>query len=260
MSRLSSQKDGCFIVVKALPHRSSKHFETVCCAGVGRDLKWRRQYPVPYRLLEGDQKFRRWDWIDYEFTSPKNDPRWESQRVVPDSIKISAKVREAERETILNKIMRENLEEASARDESLALVRPEAIRMRAFRKTEKMLTKEREDHRRLAAQGSLFGPPVRPLNPCPFRFRLSWNEPGKQTRHHTCDDWETSTAFFRFQRSKGEQEAIREVSRVYQEFFEKGLALAFSTHSYRNKHYAKSDQWLLVGMIRLNRTDQGTLF
>lgn len=180
----------------------------MCCAGVGRDLKWRRQYPVPYRLLEGEQKFRRWDWIDYEYTKPTNDPRWESQRVDPDSIKISAKVREFERETILNGMMRENLEEASRRGESLALVRPESIRIRAFKKTGDALRKETEDHKRLAAQGSLFNQPVRPLKPCPFRFRLSWNELGRTTRHHTCDDWETSTAFFRFQSKYGEQRAI----------------------------------------------------
>jgi len=68
----SSALDECFILVKAQPHRSSAYFETVCCAGIGRDGKWRRQYPVPFRILNDIQKFRRWDWIEYLYTTSPN--------------------------------------------------------------------------------------------------------------------------------------------------------------------------------------------
>ena len=74
------EKDRCVIIVKAQPHRSSKYSETVCAAGVGEDGRWRRQYPVPYRILNNSQKFKRWEWIRYEYRLPKNDRRKESQR------------------------------------------------------------------------------------------------------------------------------------------------------------------------------------
>ncbi|MEL6566974.1 MAG: hypothetical protein AAFQ22_01055 [Pseudomonadota bacterium] len=260
MSLLKSQPDGCFIVVKALPHRSSNYFETVCCAGVGRDLKWRRQYPVPYRLLQDSQKFSRWQWIDYEYVAPKDDPRSESQKVIPESIEIKNKVGPEERTNILNELIRPSLFDASQRKESLALIRPERINIRAFQKSDDLLKKETEEHRRLAQQGTFFSEPVRPFSPCPFKFRLSWNEFGQSTRHHTCDDWETSTAFFNFRRRYGEKEAIKKIAEKYEEYFSKGLALAFSTHSRRNQHFSSFDQWLLVGMIRLDRTSQGNLF
>lgn len=260
MSQFQSQKDGCFIVVKALPHRSSKHFETVCCAGVGRDLKWRRQYPVPYRLLQDDQKFGRWNWIDYEFTRPKNDPRFESQRVVPESIEIKAKIKPKEQVNILNQLVRESLAEATQNKESLALIRPRNIEMKSFKKTDGAIAEEARHHKELSRQQSMFDPEIRDYIPCPYRFRLSWEENSNRIRHHTCDDWETSTAYFNFKRKYGEQQALKLISDIYQEYFEKGLALAFSTHSRRNQFYGTSDQWLLVGMIRLDRSSQAQLF
>ena len=78
--------DRCVIVIKAQPHRSSDYFETVCSAGVGNDGRWRRQYPVPFRILNDHQKFKRWEWIRYDYDSPQNDQRCESQKVVPESI------------------------------------------------------------------------------------------------------------------------------------------------------------------------------
>ena len=88
MMQKGAQKDECFILVKAQPHRSSKYFETVCCAGIGRDGKWRRQYPVPFRILNDGQKFRRWDWIEYNFVKSSDDRRSESQKVLPESLKV----------------------------------------------------------------------------------------------------------------------------------------------------------------------------
>ena len=51
---MAAEIDECVILIKAQPHRSSRYFETVCCAGVGRDQMWRRQYPVPFRILVGN--------------------------------------------------------------------------------------------------------------------------------------------------------------------------------------------------------------
>jgi hypothetical protein len=101
-----SASDECFILVKAQPHRSSAYFETVCCAGIGRDGKWRRQYPVPFRILNDIQKFRRWDWIEYLYTTSPNDKRWESQKVIPDSLVVGKQVKKSERAPFINPLVR----------------------------------------------------------------------------------------------------------------------------------------------------------
>lgn len=92
MSRLVSLPDECVILVKALPHRSSNYFETVCCAGVGTDMRWRRLYPVAFRVLDDEKQFRRWDRVSYRFTKPSDDRRLESQKVDPQSISVTGKL------------------------------------------------------------------------------------------------------------------------------------------------------------------------
>jgi len=254
LSPLSSASDRCFILVKALPHRSSSYYETVCCAGIGADGKWRRQYPVPFRVLDDNQKFGRWQWIAYDYTVPKNDTRWESQKVIPESLQIIGEVKPRERARFLNPLIRESLSEARERGESLTLVRPSSFRLSAKRKTEAELSDERQKHAVLANQISMFGQQVKPLEPCPYLFRAHWKDQEGKSHTHVCDDWETSTAFFVRRKSHDEQGAISSLKSTFEEeYMSRGMAMAFSTHSRR------PDQWLLVGLIRLDHSDQGDL-
>jgi hypothetical protein len=58
----------------------------------------------------------------------------------------------------------------------------------------------------------------------------------------------------------GETEALRVLKEKYEEqYFAAGLVLGFSTHSRRNVEYGTENQWLLVGMIRLDFDSQGAL-
>lgn len=259
MSVLKSQQDECFILVKALPHRSSKYFETVCCAGIGRDGKWRRQYPVPFRILSDGQRFGRWQWISYEFTKSAKDLRTESQKVLPESIKVGAKVKLAERARFLNPLVRPSLEDADRRGESLTLIRPTRIHLDHKIKSEKALEKERQLHEELARQLSMFDNTAKPLNPCPVSFRMKWTDNSGRVHHSTCDDWETSATYFRQERALGQAAAIESVRSIFHKQFDAGMVLAFSTHSRRNVTYGTKNQWLLVGMIRLDESDQADL-
>lgn len=258
MSRFQRKHDECFILVKAQPHRSSKYFETVCCAGVGRDGKWRRQYPVPFRILANDQKFRRWDWIKYDFTTSPDDLRSESQKVVPESVQVGGKVPTPERARILNPLVRASFSEANEKNESLTLLRPQKLELTHQVKSESELDSERRKHAELAAQLSLFDNEAKPLEPCPVQFSAKWVDHDGNSRNHECDDWETSTAYTRFEREYGHEQAITIIKSKYEDqYFNAGLAMAFSTHSRRNVTHGTQNQWLLVGFIRLDEDSQG---
>ena len=257
---MASQEDECFILVKAQPHRSSKYFETVCCAGIGRDGKWRRQYPVPFRILNDGQKFRRWEWIQYEYTTSPSDRRRESQKVVPESIVVAGSVKKSERSRFLNPLVRESFEDAENRGESLVLLRPEIIQLMHEQKSIEELENERARHAELARQASFFDKTAKPLALCPVQFSVKWRDPYGKTRKHECDDWETSRAYIKFQNEYGEQKAVEILKDKYEnQYFKSGLALAFSTHSRRNVTYGTKNQWLLVGLIRLDENPQGDL-
>lgn len=260
MSHLRSQEDECFILVKAQPHRSSNYFETVCCAGIGRDGKWRRQYPVPFRILNQSQKFGRWQWIRYRYSTSPKDLRRESQKVVPETISLGEKLRQSERARFLNPLVRSSLGEADERGESLTMVRPIEFEFSWTKKKDEDVEAERAKHAHLANQLSIWDETARPLEPCPYEFAVNWTSEGGSKHRHIADDWESAQAYRNFERQYGESAALIALREKYLDYFERGLVCAFSTHKRRNATFGSKNQWLLVGLIRLDRSPQGDMF
>lgn len=106
MGRAVAEKgrDKVLVLVKALPHAGSVHGETVCCAGVTIDRQWRRLFPIHFRSLR-DNKFARWQWIEYEWRKPDKDARPESRRVQEETIALGSVMPTAERAPFLKKII-----------------------------------------------------------------------------------------------------------------------------------------------------------
>ncbi len=152
MSLYEKKQDECCIIIKAQPHRSSKYFETVCCAGIGRDGVWRRQYPVPFRNLPKNQKFGRWDWIEYDWVKPSDDLRVESQKVDPDSIVVKGKMTKAEQIKLLNPLVRSSFAESNDKGDSLTLIRPKEIKFKWSKKSQSDLESEASKHAELSRQ------------------------------------------------------------------------------------------------------------
>jgi len=218
-------------------------------------LRWRRLYPVPFRVLNDAQKFGRWNWIKYQFTSPKDDTRRESQKVVPESIDVLGKLKASERSRIGAGLCRESVEEAEAKGETLTLIRPSRVALSWRRKNADEIERERAKHAALANQLSLLDEPTKPLEPCPFAFSFDWVDPNGRPHTHSCDDWETSTAFFRRRAASDETSALASLQETYEHDFPKrGMAFALGTHSRRKS------QWLLVGVLRVDDTLQTELF
>ena len=242
------------IIVKAVPHRSSSHFETVCCAGIGSDHKWRRLYPVPFRILAEPQKFKRWDWLSYDYTSPSNDKRLESQKVIPESLDIVGNLNNAERSRLANFMTRRNFADAEARNETLTLIKPSEISMSWKRRSQDEIDEEKRKHADLVKQISMFDQTAKPLTPCPYEIRFRWVGEDGIVHNHICDDWESSAAFFKRRQFEGSDEAaLKSLQSTYQEYFARGMRFAFGTHSRRQT------QWLLVGILRVDDQSQGEL-
>ena len=158
-------------------------------------------------------------------------------------------------------MIRDSFEEADDLGESLTLIRPKSLEVVAHRKSESEISSEQRKHEALASQMSLFDPTTKPLKTCPMAFKANWSDNGGKHRSHECDDWETSAAYNRFERMYGSDEAIRILKQKYEdEYFNAGLLLGFSTHSRRNVENGMKNQWLLVGMIRVDAQLQGNLF
>jgi hypothetical protein len=68
---------------KTYPAVSNKYIETVCTGGIERDGRFIRLYPVPFRFLDGDEQYDRWDVIRARVYKDTKDNRPESYHFEP---------------------------------------------------------------------------------------------------------------------------------------------------------------------------------
>jgi hypothetical protein len=241
------------ILVKAWPQPSQKYGETVCCAGVTSEGEWRRLFPIRFRHLVGAAQFSRWDVVQYRPERPNDDTRKESRRVDEPTLTKLRTMPVRAREGFFDPLFRGSLKEAADRGESLTLIRPKTLRFKFRLKTDEELGEEKIRRAKTLAQGSLLDKELDAIEPCPYDLKMQFDD--EAGRHEmTCGDWETAATFFNRRRGYGEAAALEQLRSTYEEtYFQQGVALALGTVKKR------PNQWLLLGIIRLNETVQPRL-
>jgi hypothetical protein len=69
------------ITVKTYPSISVEHNdELVCTAGIDKDGNWIRIYPIPFRKLDYNSQYRKYEWIKIDLVRNKADFRPETYR------------------------------------------------------------------------------------------------------------------------------------------------------------------------------------
>jgi hypothetical protein len=121
------------ILVKAFPQPSTKHEETVCCAGVTEDSQeLLRLFPIRYRRLPKADQFDRYDLVEMTTTKATSDARPESYRVDEDSIHLvesGKKLSDEAKVRLWTPFIAPSigvlLEENKTRGRSLGIIRPQ---------------------------------------------------------------------------------------------------------------------------------------
>jgi hypothetical protein len=81
------EKKTALIVVRTYPVPAKKGVEVSCTAAITDKGEWLRLFPVPYRFLSEDQRFRKYQWVEVT-VAKASDPRPESYKLKSDGIKI----------------------------------------------------------------------------------------------------------------------------------------------------------------------------
>ncbi len=74
-------KEKILIIVKTYPVLSKTYAELVCTAGVNEVGEWRRIYPVPFRQLNSNQQYKKYQWIEVNIEKSTSDRRPETYRI-----------------------------------------------------------------------------------------------------------------------------------------------------------------------------------
>ncbi len=249
------ESERAVILIKAAPQTSSKHGETVCCAGITPYGEWRRLYPISFRFLTDDRKFSRWDVIEYRSSRPIDDRRDESRRVDSDSLMIVSNTKKTERWNFLQKSLVTSLQKEKEANRSLALLEVEVLDFTYERMSDEKFAKQKASFDALHSTADMFETnKIIPYEPCPYEFKYRYlSDDGIRTG--TCQDWEVEATYYRMSRKDGERAALDYIVGTFGERYPReGMCLAMGTHS------IYPDTWLINGIIKLERDGQGSLF
>lgn len=201
------------VLVKAAPQPSSSYGETVCVAGLqgtAERPQWLRLYPVPFRYLDGERQFHKYDLIEVVTRDAGADKRAESRKITADSITITGQLKSwpqraewVERETTPTMCALQAAVREDVNATSLAAVRPAQVDRLEFLPHPGWSEKQRQRFQAYRNQGSLFDDvPLPLLHPPRYRVRLHYRCEDQRCDGHkqTIIDWELSALQARYRR------------------------------------------------------------
>lgn len=242
------------IVVRTYPTPAQKGIEVSCTAGITDDGQWIRLFPVPYRFLEADQRFRKYQTISANFRHARGDQRPESYNIDVDSLKIrseplTTRNNWAKRKAVLAGLTAPSLcaletEREQKGAPTLGFFRPREIGHLEIRETSPNWS---EAQLARLQQNPLFGPtPSRQLEKLPYEFRYHFRCDDESCPGHNlmCTDWEAGQAFRTYRKQYGGDWEAK-----FRQRFETELIERNDTHFYVGTVHRFPSTWLIVGLF-----------
>jgi len=255
------RKENLLILTKTYPLPSANYREHTCVVAIDSNGVLYRLYPIPFRILSGDQQFKRWQWITAKITKA-SDKRPESHKIDVDSISlgkiVSTDQNWAERVQIISPHILESpdaLEERrNTSGETIGCIKPMDFELIIEpRKNPDWTPKEIAN---LTKEGLFDSPEVAKRSrlkkvPFKFRYRFHCDTPeGKKEYNYMITDWEISMLFWNCHHSHKQnwEEPFRQKMEV--EFKEKKSLIFLMGNRHRFQ-----DVWLIVGIFYPPRVD-----
>ncbi len=214
------------ILVKAFPQPSSKHEETVCCAGVAQDTgELLRLFPIRYRRLDKGDQFDRFDLVEMTVTKA-SDPRPESYRVDESSIHLVEKgdqLRDIAKVGLwaphIAPSLRTLMAQNKAENRSLGIVKPDPGSLRF--KIKAVANSDKDDQMIAELvyrqQASLLEEPLKAISRPKYSFSYEYTC-ADHSHKHQIHDWEVQAAFINYRRQyKTEDKTLAMIRQEYGE-------------------------------------------
>lgn len=252
------------ITVKTYPTISAKYQELACTAGLREDGSWIRLYPIPFRSLENNQRYSKYQWIEVDIARNKEDPRPESYKVLnPDAIKLLEKIGtsnywEARRKIVLGKSKiytnrNELIELAKANKISLAVFKPTEIINFVIEEAPPEWPPDKIDAvLRSFKQRNLFGDQhprhFKIMPKIPKKFSYIFIDDSGNKSQLMIEDWETGQLYLNCLKKFSPEEAAKKVREKYFDDFVKTKDLYFFLGTTREWHIRKAkNPYIIIG-------------
>ncbi len=263
---VSGTKKRVLITVRTYPVPATKGVEVSCTAGITSDGKWIRLFPIPYRSLDEDKRFSKYQWIEVEVRKAKNDQRPESFVPNIDTIRTKETVPPTDqwraRKEIIKTLLRPSMcsiqrEQEERGSPTLGIFKPAEIK-RLTIEPEEQSDWTPEDLSKLNQTLSFFQKsPAHQLEKLPFKFKYEFRcaEPACNGHSMSCTDWEIGQSYRKWRTEYGDQWV-----QAFRQKYEREMIDKFDTHFFVGNVHLYPNAWLIVGLFYPPRQSTRDLF
>jgi hypothetical protein len=266
------------IAVKTYPTLSSKYDELVCTAGFLEDGNWIRIYPIPFRKLEYDKQYSKYEWVEIDLEKNSSDFRNESFK--PKSIEGHFKILDKlgtednwrlRKEIVLTNVHR-NLKKliAEAKDDkkytSLAVFQPKTVLNFTIEKVADEWDKKKLDLLKSKAQQlNLFvnsENPFEVVRKLPYKFSYKFTDDENKESTLMIEDWEIGALYWKcLEKHEGDEyKACLDVRNKYFDDFAKTKDLYLFLGTTWEFHLMAPNPFIIIGTFHPKRVTQMFLF
>lgn len=241
------------IVCRTYPTPAKQGAEVSCTAAITDKGEWLRLFPVPWRLLPEDKKFRKYQWVEVRVTKAR-DSRPESYKLARDSIQIISEPLSTKNEWQLRKDVIFPLKahclcclikkRDADKHPTLGIFRPK-MKSLVIKPTTATWTA-----RQLAIlrQGHLFEKsPVKELEKIPYNFQYEFacDDAECPGRHKIiCTDWEMAESFRKWKSQYGAKWESK-----FRQRYETEMIESKDTHFFMGTMHGHPGVWIIVGLF-----------
>ncbi len=254
-------KKKVLITVRTYPTPSKTVVEASCTAGIS-DGKWIRLFPVPYRLLDDDSRFRKYQYIEVNTIKSQSDPRVESYKIDPDTINIltepiNTKDNWQIRKSLILPLISPSLcslyaERDIKGEPTLSIIKP--LKITAL-KIQKARTPWTEAQKASLSQSTFMGNvPDIPLAEIPFDFyyQFKCNDPNCPSHKLSCTDWEIGESYLRWRKQYGD-----DWEKKFRERYEDDMINKNDTHFFVGTVHGHPSEWIIIGLFYPPKSNDG---
>jgi hypothetical protein len=266
---MSEETKRALIVVRTYPVPSVLGIESSCTAAITDQGEWLRLFPVPWRLLERNQQFRKYEWVQVNVTKAGDDSRPESYRLRPEGVRILSKPLSTDnawkaRKDIVFPMRAHCLccltrQRDAQQYPTLGIIRPASITR--LRISPALNSEWTPSELAMLRQQNLFvDAPKRELEKIPFVFRYEFRCPDDACVSHTlmCTDWEMGQSYRQWKSKYGDR-----WQGAFRQKYELEMIQRNDTHFYVGTVASHPNRWIIIGLFyppREAESAQGDLF
>ena len=269
-------KERILIAVKTYPVLSKKYGELACTARFRDDGSWIRIYPIPFRLLDSDSQFKKYQWVELELAKSTHDPRPESYHptnrgdITLLDIIGTEHVWEMRKKIVLEKnTIHTNLtaliKQANNNELSLAIFKPSEIKgfqvkatdrewdekkltaLKASQQQKNLLEEMKEDFKRMPK--------------LPYKFSYKFVDAEGKASTLMIEDWEIGQLYWNCLEGSDEKTAVEKVRQKYMDDFANKKDLHLFLGTTYEWHVRKArNPFVIIGTFHPPFEKQASLF